>query len=300
MRLGMLSRADNESLDFVQRLGFRCFEWVRIEESPCASHNPDWRREADALREQTNHRDLRISAIAVWYRNALDPKQTDDARRILFHSIDVASYQGIRTISAFPGAVIETTFNERGGAPAFTPPEKFLVQTVEFWKPLAQRARDCGVRIAFEHCPQGPWHLPIAHWNVFGQPAVWNQFFEMAGYDNLGIEWDAAHLICQMIDPLENLREFAKRIFHVHAKDACIDVPLMRRYGICHPGVAEHRFPGLGQTNWGHVISELLRTGYDSDINIEGWHDPVYRDRLEETGLRIAKQTLEPLIAATE
>src|ERR1043166_6379543 len=111
MRLGMLSRADNESLDFVQRLGFRCLEWVRIEESPCGAKNDGWRRAADALREETKRRDLRISAIAVWYRNALDPKQTEDAHRILYHSIEGASHLGIRTIAAFPGAVIETTFN---------------------------------------------------------------------------------------------------------------------------------------------------------------------------------------------
>jgi sugar phosphate isomerase/epimerase len=296
MRLGMLSRCDNESLDLVQRLGLRCFEWVRLEESACGSRNADWRKSADDLREQTKRRDLRITAIAVYYRNALDPKQSDEARKILYHSIEVAAHLGIRTIAAFPGAVIETTLNERGGAPNFTPAEKFLWKVVDFWKPLAQRARDAGVRIAFEHCPQGPWNLPAAHWNIFGQPALWKPFFDAAGYDNLGIEWDAAHLICQMIDPLENLREFGKRIFHVHAKDAWINERLLKRYGICHPGVAEHRFPGLGQTNWAQVMHELIRAGYDSDINIEGWHDPVYRERLEETGLRIAKQTLEPLI----
>ena len=296
----MLSRCDAEELDRVQRLGFRCFEWARFEESVCGSRNADWGRAADALREETKRRDLRITAIAVYYRNALDPKQTEEARRILYHSIEVAAYLGIRTIAAFPGAVIETTLNERGGAPSFTPHEKFLGQVVEFWKPLAQRARDCGVRIAFEHCPQGPYNLSVAHWNIFGQPAVWQPFFDAAGYDNLGIEWDAAHLICQMIDPLQNLREFGNRIFHVHAKDAFINKPLLKRFGICHPGVAEHRFPGLGQTNWRQVIHELIRAGYDSDINIEGWHDPIYRERLEETGLLIAKQTLEPLIAGTE
>src|ERR1041384_4166945 len=116
MVLGLLSRADKESLDFVQRLGFRCFEWVRIEESPCGSRNSDWRRAADALREETKRRDLRITAIAVWYRNALDPKQTEEARRILNHSVEVAACLGIRTIAAFPGAVIETSFSERGGA----------------------------------------------------------------------------------------------------------------------------------------------------------------------------------------
>jgi sugar phosphate isomerase/epimerase len=135
---------------------------------------------------------------------------------------------------------------------------------------------------------------------MVGQPALWNPLFDAIGFDNVGIEWDAAHLICQLIDPLENIREFGKRIFHVHAKDAYVNELLLRRYGICHPGVAEHRFPGLGQTNWAQIVHELIRTGYDSDLNIEGWHDPVYRDWLEETGMLIAKRTLEPLIAGTE
>ena len=26
------------------------------------------------------------------------------------------------------------------------------------------------------------------------------------------------------------------------------------------------------------IIHGLLRAGYDSDLNIEGWHDPVFRD----------------------
>ncbi len=300
MRLGMLARCDAAELDLVQRLGFRCFEWVRFEESPCGTHTENWRPAAEAVAAAARERGLRITAIAAWYRNALDPRQTDMARRIIYRAIDVAAHLGIRTIGAFPGAVIETTLNERGGNPIYTAAENFLPAVVDFWKPIAQRARECGVRIAFEHCPQGAWHLPVMHYNIFGQPALWSKFFDAAGYDNLGIEWDAAHLICQMIDPLQNIREFGSRIFHVHAKDAWINEPLLRRYGLCHPGVAEHRFPGLGQSNWAQIVHELLRAGYDSDLNIEGWHDPIYRDRLEETGLRIARQTLEPLIAGTE
>jgi sugar phosphate isomerase/epimerase len=300
MRLGMLARCDAADLDLVQRLGFRCLEWVRFEESPCGSRNADWKSAADAVGEDVQRRGLRISAIAAWYRNALDPKQTDEARRVMDRAIEVARRLKIRTIGAFPGAAIETSFNERGGNLVYGPAENSISAAIEFWRPIAHRAKDAGVRIAFEHCPQGAYHLPVMHWNVLGQPALWTKFFQLAGCDNLGIEWDAAHLICQMIDPLQNIREFGSRIFHVHAKDAIINEPLMRRYGICHPGVAEHRFPGLGQSDWGQIISELLRAGYDSDLNIEGWHDPIYRDHLEETGLRIAKQTLEPLIAGTD
>jgi hypothetical protein len=32
------------------------------------------------------------------------------------------------------------------------------------------------------------------------------------------------------------------------------------------------------------VISELRLGGYQGSTDIEGWHDPVYRDELEMTG----------------
>jgi sugar phosphate isomerase/epimerase len=68
----------------------------------------------------------------------------------------------------------------------------------------------------------------------------------------------------------------------------------------------------LGQANWAEIVHALLRAGYDSDLNIEGWHDPVYRDhdddgpgrlggrKLEDAGLLLAKRTLEQFTAGTE
>jgi sugar phosphate isomerase/epimerase len=44
------------------------------------------------------------------------------------------------------------------------------------------------------------------------------------------------------------------------------------------------RTPGFGDTDWTRVISELRLAGYSGTIDIEGWHDPVYRDALEMTG----------------
>jgi sugar phosphate isomerase/epimerase len=118
--------------------------------------------------------------------------------------------------------------------------------------------------------------------------------------------------MCQFIDPVENIHKFGARIFHVHAKDAWINRRLLETYGICHPGVAEHRFPGLGQANWAEIVHALLRAGYDSDLNVEGWHDPVYRNhdaagagrlsgwKLEDAGLLIARKTLEQFTTGTE
>jgi len=87
---------------------------------------------------------------------------------------------------------------------------------------------------------------------------------------------------------------------------------LLEDYGICHPGVAEHRWPGFGQSNWAEIIHALVRAGYDSDLNIEGRHDPVFRDhasnedsplagqKLEDAGLLIARRTLEQYVAAAD
>ncbi len=158
------------------------------------------------------------------------------------------------------------------------------------------------------------------HYNMLGQTALWERLFNETTCENLGLEWDASHLVCQFIDPVANIHKFGSRIFHVHAKDAFINRPLLEQYGICHPGVAEHRLVGLGQSNWAEIVHALLRAGYDSDLNVEGRHDPVYRDhdaeqpwdvqtsgrnrqagqKLEDAGLLIARNVLETYVATTE
>ena len=45
-----------------------------------------------------------------------------------------------------------------------------------------------------------------------------------------------------------------------------------------------HRMPGFGDTNWRDIISILRSNGYEDDICIEGYHDPVYNGELEMTG----------------
>jgi len=312
MRIGVLIGSDLEQLRWACKLGFRSVQWMGFDRSPAGPEQTDWKPFADSIAAQARESDLRISAVGALYANPLHPRQTESARATLLRAVDVAEHIGTNTVSGFPGAVIETDIHERGGNPVYRPFENYLPQLLAFWEPIARIAADKGIRIAFEHCPQGPYHLPVMHYNMLGQPAMWERLFNASKCQNLGIEWDASHLVCQLIDPVANIHQFGPRIFHVHAKDALINRPLLERYGICHPGVAEHRFPGLGQSNWGEIIHALLRAGYDSDLNVEGWHDPVFRDHrrpqpadvesaspdpiagmnLEETGLLIAQRTL--------
>jgi len=310
MRVGVLCGGMAE-LDWVSKLGFGSIEWMSFAGSQAAPPHADWKPFAEKLVGECEARGIRISAIGALYQNPLDPKQTEMAAAVFRRAIEVAAHIGVRTVAGFAGAVIEWEMNERGGNPVYKAFENYIPQLLGFWEPLARYAAEKGVRIAFENCPQGPWHLPVMHYNALGQPAMWERFFNQSKCENLGLEWDPSHLMCQFIDPVANIHKFGGRIFHVDATDACLNGALLETYGICHPGVAEHRFPGLGQANWAEIVHALLRAGYDSDLNIEGWHDPVYRDyndepgrlrgrRLEEAGLLIAKRTLEQFTAGTE
>ena len=308
MRIGLLATASGQDLDHAARLGFRSLEWVRFAESGAGPQHVDWKPYAESVAAECARRNLRLSAIGALYENPLDPPQTERARLVFLRAIEVASHLGIRTVSGFAGGVIRLHANARGGNQIQESFENHLPALLAFWEPLARYAADRGVRIAFEHCPQGAWHLPVMGYNALDRPAMWERFFNATDCDNLGLEWDPSHLICQFIDPVANLRRFGTRVFHVHAKDAWINRELLATYGPCHPGVSEHRFPGLGQADWAQIIHTLVRVGYDSDLNIEGAHDPVYRDhgpepgtplagrRLEDSGLLIARHTLEQFV----
>ena len=308
MRIGVLTRGEVEELERARRLGFRSIEWVGFHDGPAGPDHSDWKTFAEEFAAQARARNIRISAIGALYQNPLAPNQSDFARAVFRRAIEVAAHLGVKTVAGFAGAVIETELDERGGHVVYKPFENYLPRLLEFWEPLARCAGDQGVRIAFEHCPQGPYHLPLMNYNMLGQPAMWERLFNATRCENIGIEWDASHLICQFIDPVANIHRFGRRIFHVHAKDAYINRRLLEIYGPCHPGVAEHRFPGFGQANWGEIVHALVRAGYDSDLNIEGWHDPVFRDhppnetqslagkQLEDAGLLVAKRTLEQFV----
>lgn len=311
-----MTDANVPRLDWARQNGFGSIQWNRFDTSPAGPQQADWRPFAEKLAGETKSRNLRISAIGAHYKNPLDPKQSEYARATFLRAIDVAAHIGVKTVSGFPGAIIELTTNPRGDNPVYKPFEPFMPQLLAFWEPIARIAADKGVRIAFEHCPMSSYHLPIMGFNMLSQPAMWEQLFNETKCENLGIEWDASHLVCQFIDPVTNIHKFGSRIFHVHAKDAYINRQLLEVYGICHTGVAEHRMPGLGQSNWAEIIHALLRAGYDSDLNIEGWHDTVFRDhdtvppadiklssadhqsgqKLEDAGLLIAKRTLEQFV----
>jgi sugar phosphate isomerase/epimerase len=101
----------------------------------------------------------------------------------------------------------------------------------------------------------------------------------------LGLEWEPCHQMVSLVDPLPQLRQWVHKVFHIHGKDASVFWDVIRTKGI-RSGLpyVYHRTPGFGDTNWTDLITILRLGHYRGAIDIEGWHDPVYRDDLEMTG----------------
>jgi sugar phosphate isomerase/epimerase len=227
---------------------------------------------ADEVKEAVGTADVTVPTLAMFGNPLGDTeidRQTHDGWVKL---IDHAHLFGAKVIAGFTGRVRNKPLPE--SLPRFR----------EIWGELAKRAADKGVRIAFENCPMlGTWQT--GDWNIAHNPVAWEMMFNEVTDDALGLEWEPCHQLYYLIDPLPQLRHWMPKIYHVHGKDASVDWDLIRSQGIHGPDpFAYHRTPGFGDTNWVDVISALRKGGYPGSIDIEGWHDPVYRDELEMTG----------------
>jgi sugar phosphate isomerase/epimerase len=213
-----------------------------------------------------------ISSLGV-FGNALGTRPADEKmRKLIERAIDTAHEFGTDIVAGFAGRV-----------PGASIPDS-IPRFAEVYRPLAQRAADRGVRLAFENCTMdGSWQT--GDWNIAHNPDAWELMFDAVPADNLGLEWEPCHQLVQLIEPVPQLRKWVKKIFHLHGKDATIRWDVIRHHGIQgNVPWCFHRTPGFGDTNWTDVISELRLGGFHGAIDIEGWHDPVYRGEREMTG----------------
>lgn len=170
----------------------------------------------------------------------------------------------------------------------------------DIWPPIIKYAGDRGVKVAIENCPMifsdDEW--PGGN-NMAYSPAIWRKMFEIIPAENFGLNLDPSHLVWLMIDYNRVVREFADRIFHVHAKDIEIDHEGLYENGTFSGGMGWQipRLPGLGDVDWGDFISSLYRFGYDFVLSIE--HEDRKFEGTEELvkrGFLISRDVLKPYL----
>lgn len=213
-----------------------------------------------------------ISAIGVFGNPLTGTGDNKDTLASWERLIDHAPLFGTDIVNGFTGRITDR------------PIEESIPRFKEVFGELARRAEDKGVRIAFENCDMGgTWQR--GDWNIAHNPTAWNLMFDAVPADNIGLEWEPCHQMVSLIDPIPQLRKWVNKVFHVHGKDATIAWDIVKEQGVHGPNpFVWHRTPGFGDTNWADIITILRQAGYKGTIDIEGWHDPVYKDELEMTG----------------
>ena len=271
IRIGTLVSGGSDTGNYIRRIlphGFESFSvtfWQTI-------GTTNLKQLAREVKEAIGDRDVVISSLGI-FGNPLEDGEMDAQTRKGWEAlIDNANLFGTDIVAGFTGRL-------RG-----KPIDESIPRFKQVFGKLAKRAADKGVRLAFENCSMGGnWHA--GDWNIAHNPDAWTLMFDALPARNLGLQWEPCHQRVCLIDPMPQLRKWVGRIFHVHGKDATVLWDVVREKGVgSNAEYAFHRTPGFGDSNWTDIISELRRGGFKGSIDIEGWHDPVYRDDLEMTG----------------
>ncbi|RCS49504.1 sugar phosphate isomerase/epimerase [Bremerella cremea] len=222
--------------------------------------------------------EVQISALA-YYPNPLspNPEEAKVASEHIRQVIVAAAVLGIGQMNTFIGRDPAQTVDAN------------WPRMLDTWGPLVEYAAQHEVKIGIENCPmlfndqQWPGGL-----NLATTPAIWRRLFQDLPSPNLGLNYDPSHLVWQQIDYLYPMREFASRLFHVHAKDTRVDWHALKDAGIfaLPPHFHADKLPGLGDVDWGSFIATLGNVGYRGPVCVEV-EDATYEGSLDDRYLAL-------------
>ena len=271
IRIGTLVNGLGNPADYIRQIlphGFESFS-ITFWQTTKGIDFKKMARDVNAVLEGSGAVISSLSSFGNPLENGPKDKETVEGWR---QCIDHAHLFNCNLVTGFTGRVRGKSIDE--SMPVFK----------KVFGALAKRADNKGVRLAFENCDMGG-NWQSGDWNIAHTPTAWQMMFDAVPMDNMGLQWEPCHQMVKLIDPIPQLREWVKKIFHVHGKDATVLWDVVRKHGIGGPQMfAFHRTPGFGDSNWTDIVSELRRGGFKGSIDIEGWHDPVYRGDLEMTG----------------
>lgn len=277
----------DEVLEFAAEEGYSCVEvmcWPRgkAERRYAGVTHIDvggfTKKDAEEVLNLTAKYGIQISALG-YYPNPLCPDKAESKRYTdhLKQLIKASAMLGINQVNTFIGRDWTKSVNDNW--PRFK----------QVWKPLITFAEKHGVRIGIENCPM---FFSNDEWpggkNLATTPAIWGRMFEEIPSDSFGLNYDPSHMVWQQMDYLLPMKEFAHKLFHVHAKDVRVDREKLNQVGIMANPLEYHtpKLPGLGEVNWGRFMSVLADTGYCGPVCVE------VEDRAYEGSLELRKESL--------
>jgi len=175
---------------------------------------------------------------------------------------------GVKVVNGFTGSSIWHMLY------SFPPASEEMIEDgfkyfAELWNPILDVYDECGVKFALEVHP-----TEIAFDIITAKRAI-----EAVGNrKTFGFNFDPSHLHWQMVDPVCFLREFSDRIYHVHMKDAALQLDgrsgiLASHLNFGQPSRGwDFRSLGHGGVDFEEIIRTLNHIGYKGPLSVE-WED---------------------------
>ena len=175
---------------------------------------------------------------------------------------------GVEVVNGFTGSSIWQFIYD------FPPTPRKLIdngyqQFADRWNPILDVFQEVGVKFALEVHPG-----EIA----FDIYSAERALQAVGRREEFGFNFDPSHLIWQGMDPVEFIRHFPDRIYHVHMKDA--STTLNGRSGILSSHLSfgdarrgwDFRSVGRGAVRFEEIIRALNTVGYSGPLSVE-WED---------------------------
>jgi sugar phosphate isomerase/epimerase len=175
---------------------------------------------------------------------------------------------GVGVVNGFTGSSIWHLIYD------FPPTPRTMIEAgfqllADRWNPILDVFQECGIKFALEvHPTEIAFDIYSAEWAL---KALDNR-------EEFGFNFDPSHLIWQGIDPVEFIRAFPDRIYHVHMKDA--STTLNGKTGINSSHMPwgdprrgwDFRSIGRGAVRFEEIIRALNVINYDGPLSVE-WED---------------------------
>jgi sugar phosphate isomerase/epimerase len=221
----------------------------------------------------------------VW-GNGEPAKVSERAAADMIACARAAQQLGVNVVAGFTGSSLWSYVGGYPPASASVVAEGFS-DFAKKWNPILDAFRDCGVKFA---CEVHPGQLAF---DLYSAEMLLDA---VGGREELGFLFDPSHLHWQGVDPVEFLRRFSDRIFHVHVKD--IALSLNGRSGVLNSYLPEDdprrgwhtRSPGHGGIDWESIIRALNEIGYDGALAVEWKDSGMDREYGAEDACRFVKR----------
>ena len=179
-----------------------------------------------------------------------------------------AKNMGVKVVNGFTGSSIWHMLY------SFPPVSDQMIEDgfaffAKMWNPILDVFDECGVKFALEVHP-----TEIAFDIITAKMAL----KAINNRKAFGFNFDPSHLHWQMVCPVRFLQEFPDRIYHVHMKDAALQLDGYSgilgshlNFGTCGRGW-DFRSLGHGGVNFEEIIRTLNKIGYQGPLSVE-WED---------------------------